>query len=156
MLIVSSANAQGTQNQAPYLRFPTLPPFSIVSLDSSAFARENIKKNSESIIMYFNPGCDHCRHQTDSLIANMDRFKDVQIVMATYQPLEDIKAFADEYKLENYSNIHIGRDTKYFLQPFFKIMNLPFMALYDKKGKLLTTFEGTTPVEKLTEAFAKN
>lgn len=106
--------------------------------------------------MYFSPGCDHCRHQTDSLISNMKRFKDVQIVMATYQPMEDIRIFAQDYKLAEYPNIHIGRDEKYFLQPFYKILNLPFLALYDKKGKLLTTFEGTTPVEKLLEAFAKN
>jgi hypothetical protein len=33
--------------------------------------------------------------------------------------------------------------------------NLPFLALYDKKGKLLTTFEGTTPVDKLIAVFKK-
>ena len=148
--------SQGPNQDAPYLRFPTLPPFVITSLDSTNFVKADMKKNTESIIMYFNPGCDHCRHQTDSLIAHMDKFKNVQIVMATYQPLEDIKVFADEYKLQNYPNIRIGRDGKYFLQPFYKILNLPFLALYDKKGKLLTTFEGTTPVEKLLGAFAKN
>lgn len=154
ILAVGFVRGQDTK-EAGYLRFPTVPPFTVVGLDSSIYTKADLKKNSETIIMYFNPGCDHCRHQLDSLIANMDKFKKMQIVMATYQPMDDIKEFYKEFKLKQYPNIHIGRDSKYFFQPFYKIMNLPFLALYDKKGKLLTTFEGTTPVKKLTEAFNK-
>jgi hypothetical protein len=49
----------------------------------------------------------------------------------------------------------LGRDTKFFLPPFFKIQNLPFQALYDKSGKLITTFEGNVKIDKLLAAFNK-
>jgi len=34
----------------------------------------------------------------------------------------------------------IGRDEKFFLAPFYKIRNLPYLALYDKKGNLIKLF----------------
>jgi len=35
------------------------------------------------------------------------------------------------------------------------VHNLPYMALYDKKGNLITTFEGTQKVDTLLNAFAQ-
>ena len=105
--------------------------------------------------MFFSPGCDHCRHQTDSMLANMDKFRDVEILMTTYQPFDEMKSFYKEYKLANYPNIMMGRDIKYFFPPFYKITNLPFMILFNEKGRLITTFEGTTKIGKVVEAFKK-
>ncbi len=103
--------------------------------------------------MYFSPDCDHCKHQTDSMLASFNDFKDVEILMATYQPFDEMIKFYQAYGMSKYSNIKMGRDTRFFMPPFYKIKNLPFMALYNKKGKLITTFEGTTPVMKIVKAF---
>ena len=139
--------------KAGYLRFPTIPPFSLLKADSTNLTREDLARHKKTLIMFFSPGCDHCKHQTKDLLANIDQFKDVEILMATYQPIEEMQTFYNDFHLENYPNIKIGRDTKYFFVPFYKISNLPFMALYNNKGKLLTTFEGTTAAGKLLEGF---
>ncbi len=139
--------------KASYLRYPTIPPFSLLKIDSSALTRNDLAKHRKTLLMYFSPDCDHCKHQTKDMLSKMDKFKDVQIVMATYQPFEEMQAFYKDFKIASYPNIRMGRDTKYFFPPFFKMSSLPFMALYNDKGKLLTTFEGTTPIEKLTDAF---
>jgi thioredoxin-related protein len=39
------------------------------------------------------------------------------------------------------------------LPPFFAMRNFPLMALYDKKGNLIKTIEGSTSIEKILEAF---
>ena len=83
----------------------------------------------------------------------MNDLKKIQFILATYQPMEELVAFQNKYKLNEYSNIQAGRDTKYFLQPFYRIKNLPYLALYNKKGNLITTFEGNVTVDKLVEAF---
>lgn len=85
----------------------------------------------------------------------MKELKRYQIVMVTYQPFNEMVDFYNEHKIADYSNIKMGRDTKFFLPPFFKIKSLPFQALYDKKGELITTFEGNVDVSKVLEAFAK-
>ena len=101
--------------------------------------------------MYFSPECHHCQRQMEDMLARMDDLKKVQIVLATYRPMEELIAFANKYQLQKHPNIQAGRDTKYFIQPFYRIKNLPYLALYDKKGKLITTFEGNVSVDRLIE-----
>jgi thioredoxin-related protein len=146
--------ADPAQAQAPYLKFPTIPPFNLLKLDSATYlTKEDIKKHRLTLIMFFSPDCDHCKHQIESILADFDKFKDVEIVMATYQPFSELKDFNVHYRLFEHSNIKIGRDEKFFLAPFYKIRNLPYLALYDKKGNLITTFEGTQKTETLLDAF---
>lgn len=139
--------------KAGYLRFPTVPPFTLLRADSTTLTRDDLARHKKTLFMYFSPGCDHCKHQTKDLLSNIDKFKDVEIVLVTYQPMEEILTFYSDFHLENYPGIKLGRDTKYFFPPFYKMNNLPFMALYNSKGKLLTTFEGTTGIDKLLEGF---
>lgn len=155
LLVVAAVKglAQSDSLKAGYLRYPTIPPFTLMKTDSSSLTRDNLTKHRKTMIMFFSPDCDHCKHQTKDMLANMDKLKDVEILMATYQPFEEMQAFYNDFHIENYPNIKMGRDTKYFFVPFYKMNSLPFLALYNNKGKLLTTFEGTTPVEKLAEAF---
>ena len=106
--------------------------------------------------MYFSPDCDHCRHQTEDLLRDINSFKKIQIVMATYQPFESMKEFYQKYKLSDYNSIHLGRDSKFILPPFYRMGNLPYLALYDKKGNLITTFEGNQKVNKILKAFGRD
>jgi hypothetical protein len=89
----------------------------------------------------------------EDMLARMDDLKKIQIVLATYRPMEELVSFQNKYKLSRYPNIESGRDTKYFIQPFYKVKNLPYLALYNKKGHLITTFEGNVTVDKLVETF---
>jgi cytochrome oxidase Cu insertion factor (SCO1/SenC/PrrC family) len=152
---VKPSTAKASADKPGYLQFPTVPPFTLMKTDSSSLTRDDLARNKKLLFMYFSPECEHCLHQTDSLLANLNKLKDVEILMATYQPMNELADFSRKYKMDNYSNIKLGRDTKFFFAPFYKMKNLPFIALYDKKGKLLTTFEGTTPVNKLIAAFKK-
>lgn len=159
--ITASAQTDSTQTvnpntptEAPYKRFPTIPPFELLQLDSTTtLTKADLSKKRPLLLMYFSPDCDHCQHQTEDLLKDMRSFKDVQIVFASYQPFDQIKAFHERYRLGDYPNIMIGRDTKYFLAPFFKMYNLPYLALYDKKGDLITTFEGNVKTARLLREF---
>ncbi len=140
--------------QAPFMRYPTLPPFRLLKLDSSTYlTKDDVKKNRRTIVMFFSPDCEHCKHQTEAILADFKKFRDIEIVMATYQPFEELKEFNTHYKIYEHPNIKIGRDEKFFLPPFYKIRNLPYLALYDKKGQLITTFEGTQKVDTIMNAF---
>ena len=136
---------------ALYQRFPDVPPITLLKSDSGLITKEALKKNHPVILMYFSPECHHCQRQMEDILARMDDLKKVQIVLATYRPMEELIAFANKYKLQQYPNVQAGRDTKYFIQPFYRIKNLPYLALYDIKGKLITTFEGNVSVDRLIE-----
>jgi cytochrome oxidase Cu insertion factor (SCO1/SenC/PrrC family) len=154
-LMVKLASAQTLPPDSPaYKRFPTVPPFTILQIDSTNLTKEQLK-HQPTIIMFFSPDCDHCKHQWADMEKRMKDLKKFQIVMVTYQPFEEMVAFYKEKNIASYSNIKLGRDTKFFLPPFYKIKSLPFQALYDKNGDLVTTFEGNVKIDKLLAAFHK-
>jgi thioredoxin-related protein len=142
--------------QAPYLKNPGILPFKILQVDSTHFyTKDDIKKNRKVLIIFFSPDCEHCKHQTKDILADFDKFKDIEIVMATFQPFEEMKSFYYYFKIGDHPNILMGRDEKYMFQPFYNFRSLPFLALYDKKGQYITRFEGNQKVETILNAFAK-
>ena len=102
--------------------------------------------------MIFSPDCHHCQVATRDLLAHMDLFKDVQIVMATALEYKYIKPFYDDFQLSNYKNITVGWDRTYFLGSFFGIKEFPSIFLYNKKGKFVANFEGSVPFTKIAES----
>ena len=107
------------------------------------------------MLMIFNPQCEHCQHETEQVIKNIDGFKDVQIVMATLMPYDSMMKFREKYNLAQYDNIIVGQDIQYFLPTFYMIEQLPFLAFYNKKKELISVFEGSMPVEKVLEELKK-
>jgi thioredoxin-related protein len=160
LLLWRALPAQTQTHSAPepaYLRFPTLPPFKILKVDSSTwYTKDDLKKNRRTMIIFFSPECDHCKHQTQDILAEIDKFKDIEIVMTTFHPFAEMKEFYNYYRLQDHPNIKMGRDEKYFFQPFYDFHNLPFIALYDKKGNYITRFEGNQKVSTLMKAFDSN
>lgn len=139
---------------APYKRFPNVPPFQLLKVDSSTyFTKSNLKKNEPVLIILFNPDCEHCKHETEEIIKNIDQFKDIQIVMATMMPFDAMKSFYEKYDLKRFDNITVGQDIKYTLPVFYNIRFMPYLAMYNKKGNLLTTFEGSMKIEDLENVF---
>ena len=157
--VLFSCKAQQTsvkQPEAPYKQFPTVPEtLELTKPDNSTFVKAQLKKQ-QTLIMYFSPDCEHCIKQMDEMIPRMNQFKKIQILLATNQPMEELVKFIAKYKLSDYPNVVAGRDAKFNLPGFFRMQSLPYFALYDKSGKLITTFESNTKVEKILKAFKKS
>jgi cytochrome oxidase Cu insertion factor (SCO1/SenC/PrrC family) len=150
IIFAASANAQTKDSTklAPFLRYPTLPPIEILLSDSSTtYTKAQIPKNKPVLFMIFSPDCSHCQQETQEMIDHIDELKDVQIVMITLRPLWMMKDFITTYGLEKYPNIVIGQDVNYITPPFFDIHNIPYMAIYNKKGTLVEGIGGTVDME---------
>jgi thiol-disulfide isomerase/thioredoxin len=158
MLMLAAATfqftlAQNSKEKPLHEQYP-LPQFSLLLKDSATyFTKNNLPANTATIIILFNPDCEHCKHETELILANMDKFKNVHFVMATYQPLDKMKEFIATFQLDSHPSITVGRDTRYFFGGYFKnIRAVPYMAIYDKKGRFKKTFEGGAAVKDLLEA----
>lgn len=137
----------------PYKQNKNIPDFELETVGNGVFTTAKLKKNVPVVIMFFSPGCDHCIHQFEAMKKRMNDLKKYQIVMATYQPIEELAEFNKKYQISHYSNIITGRDTKYFFPPFYEISNFPYLAFYDNKGKLITTYEGNISVDNMLKKF---
>jgi peroxiredoxin len=153
LLFQSLAYAQ--QDTLPdFLRKPFIPPFTLIGTDSSLITNESLPKKSLLMIL-FNPDCEYCAAETDSITANIEMFKDIEILMISFQPMDRLRQFYDNYKLQKYHNIMLGRDKNYFFFPFFDTSTIPFFALYDSRGKFIKSFNGLTPITAVIEVFNK-
>jgi thioredoxin-related protein len=156
LFFLFSVRAQTPVNvpEAPYLKNPGIPPFKLLEVDSlHVITKDNIKKNHRVLIIFFSPECEHCKHQMRDILSDFSKFKDIEIVMATFQPFDEMKTFYNYFRISDHSNIMMGRDEKYLLPPYYRMQSLPFLALYDKKGQLITHFEGNQKVETILDAF---
>ena len=143
-----------TTEEAPvYLRFPTIPEFTVFTApDSTAFSRDNLHKKKNTIFIIFSPDCEHCQRETQMLTQNISKFKNTQFVMITYLPYDEMKKFYQIYKIADYPQITMARDTKFFFPLFFKVTNLPSIFVYDKKGNFKKAFEGDVKPETILSA----
>ena len=154
--LIHTPRAQTAANipLAPYLKNPGIPPFHLLKVDSvHFFTKDDIKKNRKVLLIFFSPDCQHCIHQTQDILADFSKFQDIEIVMATFQPFEEMKTFYSNYRIYDHPNILMGRDEKYLLPPYYRMQSLPFLALYDKKGDFITKFEGNQHVDTILQAF---
>ncbi|MEO6818275.1 MAG: hypothetical protein ABI266_07685 [Ginsengibacter sp.] len=145
-----SSTVNSPEELPVYLRFPTLPQFTLYNIsDSVAFTRDNLKKNTPTVFFVFSPDCEHCQHETENLKQNINLFKNAQIVMLSYLPWEEIKKFYGIYHIANYPQITMARDTKFFFPVYFKVRNLPSIFVYDKKGNFKKAFEGSVKMSDI-------
>ena len=150
----SSYNQQEDVALPPYKRFPTVPPLKLLLLDSTSYLTKNdLKKNKPVLIIVFNPDCEHCKHETEEIIKNIDSLKNVQIIMATMMSFDLMKSFYEKYDLQRFQNITMGKDVQYTLPSFYQMHFMPYLAMYNKKGNLLATFEGAMKIEDLIHTF---
>lgn len=145
-----------SQTLPPYKQYRTIPSVRLLNADSTGWElKARLQKNKPVMIMVFSPECDHCKHETEEMIKNMDKYKGIQIIMATPLPLKEMAAFAAHYQLQKYPNIIVGRDYSYTLPVYYDIKNLPFHAFYNTNKQLITAFEGSMSTQAILKIFGQ-
>lgn len=152
--MISLSSLAQTQPDPPFRRFPTIPPLKLLLVDSTTiFTDKDLKKNTPLFFMLFSPDCEHCQKETEELVERIDEFKKIQIVMASFIPIDKLKPFYENYKLDRFPNITVGYDMQRMLSTFYRISSTPFLAFYDKKGNLIEGIQGALPLSKVLGYF---
>jgi len=155
--ISCTAFSQVDTAQPPFKRFPTHPPLQMLLSDSvTKYTKNDLPKKTPVLFMLFSPDCSHCQQTAEEMIKYKDDIKDFQIVMTSLHPLWQMNAFIEKYRLKELENVVIGKDLFNIMPSFYNIKNMPFQAFYNKKGNLITTFEGSMPLLKIIEVFKQN
>ena len=140
---------------APYQKYPTLPAFNILMMDSvTIFNTYNIPEGKPIAIFFFSPDCAHCQRTTKRLLDSMESLKDIQFYMITaVHNFTYIRNFYKLYHLGDYKNIQLmGRDYEFFFGSFYGIRYVPDIALYDEHKKLIKLIQGETYAKDIYDA----
>jgi thiol-disulfide isomerase/thioredoxin len=154
-----SVFGQPDSTTPPYKRFPTLPPLEILLTDSTTlFGKAQIPANTPVLYMLFDPGCSHCQHETEELVAHKKDFEQIQVVMITMprSSFAEVNDFINKYRVNELKHVVVGRDITYFMPSFYSIRNFPFLAMYDNKGNLITAFEGGLGMDEVISHFKRS
>lgn len=137
-----------------YFKSPYIPAFDIRKVpDSSSFTNNTLQKGKPTIVVFFDPDCDHCQVATKNFTSKIDRLKNVQILMVTIYDFSRINKFYKEYKLANFPNITVTRDAAFVLPKFYQVSSLPDVYVYDKSGKLMAHYKKDIPVDEIAGLF---
>ena len=149
--------AQTDTIRPPYLRYQELPPIHLLLADSvTKFTKSDLPEKKPVLLMLFSPDCSHCQNTAIEIGKYRKELNDIRIVMVTMHPVSQMREFISKYQLDRVPEVVVGKDIYYFMIPFYNIKNLPYMAFYNKKGRLISVFEGAMSIPGIIELFKKN
>lgn len=122
-----------------------LPEFSLLMPDSSTWINtKDIKPGKPAVLFLFSVHCPYCKSQLLKIEDDIESLKELPIYMITPESFEEMKGFYDTYKLSQYPNIKMGRDTANLFGQYMNVKGVPFLALYDRNKRLAKAFSGVT------------
>jgi peroxiredoxin len=152
MLNLADVQAQYLSNNSKKKK--TLPNFSYQTMDGKKFTNDNLNKDSRLLIMYFDPLCDICQRETADILDNINYFKNIQIVMVSPAPKENVKKFVKQFKLYDYHQITVLHDKDDTFYKQFGAIGYPTLYLYNKDKVLIENFDTEVQFEDIKDAFS--
>ncbi len=133
----------------------SIPQFLFInSLNQNVYTDDSIEIDKACLIIYYNSECDHCNYEAEEISKHSEQFEDYQVIMISYEPIENILAFREKYKL-NHTFITFLQDSQYQFDNIFGHSPIPTSFIYNKDKKLVKQFKGEVKVEALLKYLAE-
>lgn len=133
-----------------------VPPFSMTLSTGRYFNAAEIPKGKPVLLMYFDPDCDHCHTLMNGFFKRPSDFSSAEVLIVTFKPLNEVRAFVQAHQTHRYPNIKVGTEgTTYYLRNYYKMQNTPFVALYNKEGKMVAGYQKDVPLDALLKQLKK-
>ena len=128
----------------------SMPDFTIQLTNGKLFTAKDLSHDKPVIIIYFAPDCEHCQLLIKNVLKRINEFKKSQIILVSFESLQQVSDFEKQYGLKLYPFIKTGIEKPvFFFRYYYHLENTPFTALYDKHGKYIISYQKETPVDDL-------
>ena len=146
-LIATVAAAELLAQQAP-ARPAQLPAFVFSTPSGTAFTEANLKKGMATVVLFFEPDCEHCIKQANWLREGAAHLSNTQYLWVSWAAAEQIAAFGKQYFGGN-ANHHFVKDAKYAIDKSFGYCTVPTVLVFDKTGKFKKVYSAETAAEEI-------
>lgn len=134
----------------------SIPSFGMMLSNGRYFKSSELPKSKPVVLIYFAPDCDHCHTLMNAFFQKADDFQAATVVMITFKPVAEVMAFERSYQTVKYPHVIVGNEgTAQSLRRFYRLQSTPFTALYNKEGKLVTSYRKDTQVAALLQQVKK-
>lgn len=129
-----------------------LPPFKMMQTNGNIFKAQNLPMGKPILIVYFSPECDHCEEMVKDFFKQAENFQKAAVAFITYLTVDKVSKFEKDYNLAKHPNMYSGTEgSTFFVRNYYKIMDVPFVALYTKNGDFVTSYEKDVDLKVLAE-----
>lgn len=133
-----------------------VPSFSLTTIGGTIFTSANLDNNKIKILVYFSPSCHFCQAEVEELSRSYEYYQNIQWIWVASEPLNEIKGFAEQYKLNNQNNIIWCHDEMAILYRKLAMNSIPYFLVYDKNNHLIKRNSGAIKLEKLINTSDEN
>lgn len=107
--------------QAAISQSNNIPFFSFYDLEGNVFTSEKVSTEMPTMIMLFDPYCDHCSQQASWIVEQESNFKDVQLIFVTIEPeTEAIASFKEKhFGKSGLKHVHFLQDRDFAFETYF-------------------------------------
>jgi thiol-disulfide isomerase/thioredoxin len=132
-----------------------MPEFKFYDLLHNPFTKDSLHAGTETMIIYFNPNCEHCQYEAEEIVKNAALLNKTIILFITNAADNDINKFDSIYHLSHFPFIKILKDsTNNFTKNFGKGI-IPTTLFYDCKGKMIKRFTGEVKIDAIINLLSK-
>lgn len=129
-----------------------IPAFSVKDINGNTYTNNDLPIGNK-VLVYFNPECEYCEAEMEELSIINDKHKNINWVMFTDKPLDEIRKFAEQYHLDNAENIKWCNDPNSEVYLKFAMTGIPYFLGYDAENKLVHRSTGAIKIEKVLVDF---
>lgn len=129
-----------------------LPNFAFTDLKDQPFTQQQLKADLPTIVIYFDPYCDHCTQQATWIMEAADKFKQINLLWVTTETQEATEEFVATYFADvSMPNNHVALDTEFMFDGYFGYSEVPSIYLYSAAGKRLKALDEETSAATLLQ-----
>lgn len=137
-------------------KLEVIPEFAFLTLEQQPFSNIHLKRNVHTVFIYFNSTCDFCQHEAQSIRDNVDRFKKVQFLFVSTEPIATIREFSKQHSLNHLQNITFLYDDSHTFSSQFGATSILYIIIYDQNQKLLKKHKGQLNANGILRALSQD
>ena len=122
------------------------PAMTITTLDGTPLNIGELK--GKVVLILFQTDCDHCQREATAIQQNISAFQSYSLYFITTTSNEEIQAFANQYKLKDYRNVHFCRTSNRSILDSFGPIDAPSLYIYSDQ-KFIKAFNGETDINEI-------
>lgn len=133
------AATAGATNELPWLP--------LTQLDGTQLITKKLE--GKTILVFFQPDCDHCQREATQIRAHLDAFSGYQVYFVSDAAMPLLSRFAQDYDLAGSSNVQFAQATANDIYNAVGGIQVPAVYVYSDSGRLVKSFIGETPIEQI-------
>ncbi|MCV6628673.1 MAG: hypothetical protein OIF50_02315 [Flavobacteriaceae bacterium] len=115
----------------------SIPPFEFSTIDNTSFSKDDLVKDKNLVIIYFDPDCSLCEKSGKIFQSFKGIHKPSQVIFVSHSSIEKILDFQIKFQLDKISNILFLKCNQGDFQTLFNQSNTPTYLIYNKKQELV-------------------